>query len=292
MSTLKDPMQLLGDEFAPPSFAPPAQDPAAEKKEEAPRDDKGRFVSTKVKREIDLGDGSGKQVFEADTYEELADKLAEAQTHATKKIREQNRKLKEARTPKVEPTPRTPKYNEKPLTTDEEFAIGQNFSQMPRAAFEKLFESVTGLKPVEFRSKLEAMDAFDAAMAEQREAEAFVVSHAKDFTPSPQNYAALKGILDAEGLAVTKDNLDYAFDQASTSGLLVSITPTPAPRIEEPAPPAPRKVSTGLSDRAPSREIAAPSVPTVEELRAMPYEQARERIARALHDANTAQQSQ
>jgi hypothetical protein len=25
MSTLKDPMQLLGDEFAPPSFAPPGR---------------------------------------------------------------------------------------------------------------------------------------------------------------------------------------------------------------------------------------------------------------------------
>src|SRR6185437_3470520 len=37
-------------------------------------------------REIDLDDGSGKQVFKGRTLDELADRLAEAQANATRKI--------------------------------------------------------------------------------------------------------------------------------------------------------------------------------------------------------------
>src|SRR5690348_9223353 len=54
------------------------------------------------RREIDLGDGSGKQVFEADSPEALIDKLADAQVHATKKIREQAQQLQDAQQAQVE----------------------------------------------------------------------------------------------------------------------------------------------------------------------------------------------
>jgi len=46
------------------------------------------MIKAIYRREIDLGDGSGKQVFEAESVEELLDKLTEAQEHATRKIRE------------------------------------------------------------------------------------------------------------------------------------------------------------------------------------------------------------
>src|SRR5581483_2684932 len=42
-------------------------------------------------RKIDLGDGSGVQIFRAASLEDLVDKLAKAQENATRKIREQNR---------------------------------------------------------------------------------------------------------------------------------------------------------------------------------------------------------
>jgi hypothetical protein len=51
-------------------------------------------VAKKWFREIDLGDGSGKQRFEGNTQAELVDALAQAQTHATRKIRELNKKIK------------------------------------------------------------------------------------------------------------------------------------------------------------------------------------------------------
>src|SRR6266704_5157746 len=109
--------------------APPAE-PA--KPTEAPRDAQGRFTSPEppapvteaepvedepvlYRREIDLGDGSGTQVFEGETLEELVDKLADAQKHATRKIRDLNRQAKEVAAP---PAP-------KPLTPDEEYLVSQ-----------------------------------------------------------------------------------------------------------------------------------------------------------------------
>jgi 16S rRNA G966 N2-methylase RsmD len=45
-------------------------------------------------KRIDLQDGSGVQVFEAESPEQLVDILVESQRHATKKIREQSRRIK------------------------------------------------------------------------------------------------------------------------------------------------------------------------------------------------------
>lgn len=50
------------------------------------------------RRVIDLGGGAGPEVFEGITMEELADKLADAKGHASKKIREQEAELRDWRT--------------------------------------------------------------------------------------------------------------------------------------------------------------------------------------------------
>src|SRR5258706_387999 len=49
------------------------------------------------RRVIDLGGGAGPEVFEADSNEELVDKLADAKQHASKKIREQEAELRDWR---------------------------------------------------------------------------------------------------------------------------------------------------------------------------------------------------
>src|SRR5690348_12024093 len=100
-------LRALANQQVEDASATPAA-PAAQ-----PRDEKGRFAKTEdgaadavdvaaedeefgepdkiiYQREIDLGDGSGVQVFRADSLEELVDKLAEAQRNATRKIRELN----------------------------------------------------------------------------------------------------------------------------------------------------------------------------------------------------------
>src|SRR6266568_7729436 len=124
-----------------PAPAAPATEPV-----ETPRDAQGRFISPEpvapvadaepledepvlYRREIDLGDGSGTQVFEGETLEELVDKLADAQKHATRKIRDLNRQAKEVAAP---PAP-------KPLTPDEEYLVSQQLQSNPSKAFELLF---------------------------------------------------------------------------------------------------------------------------------------------------------
>ena len=68
--------------------------PTTEKKEDEPaaapvqQDDPEQEEELVYRREIDLGDGSGVQVFEGSSYDELIDKLANAQLHATRKIKE------------------------------------------------------------------------------------------------------------------------------------------------------------------------------------------------------------
>ncbi|KKL05971.1 hypothetical protein LCGC14_2600680, partial [marine sediment metagenome] len=70
---------------------------AAPTKEPAAAGEPKKFV-----KEIDLGDGSGVQKFEADTEAELIDKLVEAQTNATKEIRKLQRAKPRARPQKRE----------------------------------------------------------------------------------------------------------------------------------------------------------------------------------------------
>jgi hypothetical protein len=80
-------LPVVEPEVAPvvPAVEPPVVEP-----------EKKRF-----RREIDLEDGSGKQVFEGATLDELVENLAKAQKNATKKIREQAAELRAKETPAV-----------------------------------------------------------------------------------------------------------------------------------------------------------------------------------------------
>src|SRR5205823_3895620 len=109
---------------------------------EQPRDEAGRFVAQAeepanegditreedipelFRQEIDLGTG-GKQVFEAATQEELIAKLVEAQTHASRKIRELNQAVKQVPVPAPKP---------RELTADEKYILAQQFQNEPDKA--------------------------------------------------------------------------------------------------------------------------------------------------------------
>lgn len=223
------------------------------------RDEKGRFLpaggpnaaavansdtedvkTVPIRREIDLGDGSGKQVFEASTTDELLDKLTTAQLHATRKIRQQNQALKELRGQSG-----APKYAPKAMTPDEEFVVGQEFSTKPRDAFRKLFEAETGMSLDQFRNKAAAIDAIE----EQRQANAIgeqYCSEHPEYHACPQNASAINRYFKTYNLAATMDNLEQAIDELSTSGLLVTETPAAEaeaiPQVVAP----PKRKATGL----------------------------------------------
>jgi hypothetical protein len=282
------PIQTLTSDPEPkPAVAKSDDEPPVEPKSEK-----------KFRREIDLGDGGGKQVFEADTPEELLDKLADAQLNATRKIRELNRQVKRAKRvfKPAAPAPTSVADPEiKPLTQDEEFMLGAQFSQMPRKSFERLFEAVVGMKPSQFKTELDQVRAFKEAQDANKAAQEFLADHKDDYLPTPENYQAIQGFLDSHSLPMTRENLEEAFEELNESGLLEPPQPSTEEENDEGASEAkpvrierkPQKpASSGLSDRRSARRVESPNEPatlTDDEIWNLPMDEARDRIVRSLH---------
>jgi hypothetical protein len=216
-------------------FADPPEPPPVEKKTEE------AAPPQKFMREIDLGDGSGKQKFEATSYEELCDKLANAQEHATRKIRELSRERKRA-----EPEKRSSDFQELRSTP-------LQGPDMERGSdFRRIFQNETGLTPEEFRNVENLRRRRDAEMDAQNY---FVQRHQGEYIPTPENAQKIMRYLERENLPVSKRNLDYAFEELR--GELTSVgtkqsTPSEPPKTAPPAEPPARQVSPPPSFLRPS----------------------------------------
>lgn len=222
------------------------------------------------RRVIDLGDGSGTQVFEAPTMEELVDKLATAQEHATRKIRElANPKKEVAET----------------LDENEEFVLSQQALQSPTKAFRDQFKRNFGITVDEFKKQQEEDAADRKARRDERLGHEFARSH-PEFQQfyTPKNGARVEKWLLLEGLEFNNVNVEKAFVELSESGLLEATTQTqdaePKTRAEETPRIAEtttrivgqRRAASGLSSQG-GKTVTKASGPTEEELYKMPYEQ-------------------
>lgn len=205
--------------------------------------------SAKVFREIDLKDGSGVQRFEAETYEALVDKLAQAQENATKKIRELS-----ARKP-IEPEREVkPAFEVKPPTEAEILALKEGFDADPVTAWKKMFQTFTGESPEEYQQRRASME----ADTQRKSAEtAFVNAHKKDFYNCPENAAKIGEFLTKEQLPVTKKNLEYAYQnlqesfvtQVSAPPLVAALPPPPPVPTVRDIPPPPVTIPARFGDR-------------------------------------------
>jgi hypothetical protein len=224
--------------------------------EEQPRDDRGRFTSAEESiptvneteetqteeqteeetvpemyvREIDLGDGSGVQVFKAPTLEELADKLADAQAHATRKIRELSQRP-------VQPQP----TSEQTLIDDTTFS--QRLLTEPTAVVREIMQKEFGMTPAEVRQRLDEANAAAKAQAADAAAREWTAA-TPDYYMCETNGRRIIRWLELNGKEGTVDNIQAAYDDLTRDGLLVS---------KPVAKPAPR--SSGISTR---RSAAAP----------------------------------
>lgn len=246
--------------------------------------------------EIDLGDGSGKQVFKADSPTALTEKLIEAQTNASKEIRKLQRQLKARSVTPAVPDRRAENaqaFTPKPLSAEEAFLIVQ---QQPHKLFEIALQRETGLTPSEFRSEVDANRQFRAMSTEERVGAQFMFDHQEDYHPTPENAEALQAYLEKAGLARTRANLEYAFQQLLAEDALemppasddkdeVDTVIVRHPRIETAV--QKKKQMSGLSSRTsvqtPEPEDQEASV--AEEIRNLPMDQARSRIVSALRSA-------
>lgn len=220
-SKVADVSDFFGSEFEAPAIVSDEQKPADDVKpvETAKEDNGGKF-----RREIDLGDGSGKQVFEADSADALIDKLTIAQENATRKIREQQFELRRSLRAKPEKQVATKSIEigqPKTLTADELFQLGQELQTDPTSAFNKILQAQTGMDA----NQLVAIGKEFASLQQARlvnEAEtSFLQAHqGVDYLPTPDNARAIQKFLQDEQLPYTAANLEYAFQELSESGLL------------------------------------------------------------------------
>lgn len=219
--------------------------------EEQPEAPAKPTTPTVYRREIDLGDGSGKQVFEGATQEELIDKLATAQANATKWIREHQRAEKVTRQE----------------TEDNEYVLSQELLAKPTDAFKKLFERVTGMPIDSFKGTLEKVKAFEAGQSKRNAAVEFVKS-TPEYHDVEANGRKIGRFLNANNMEWSVENMKKAFEELSADGLLVPRPQEPsagsgegtgAPRIAAPAAAAAapvRKAGSNLSARG--RSVAPP----------------------------------
>jgi hypothetical protein len=175
------------------------------------------------RRVIDLKDGSGVQVFEADTAEELLDLLAEAQVNATKKIAAQDTELKATRRASMTPDPEETATGLKPreLTADQRFEIGQRLANPATAveATRELIEAELGAPLPEVRKRLDTSDAGLREQRAQREGYLFATS-TPEWYATEENKKKLIAHMVEEKMAMTQKNFGIAFEDLSAAGLL------------------------------------------------------------------------
>ena len=262
-----------------------AEDPEGQQQAQA-RDEKGRFVSTGnepeevdevvYEREIDLGDGSGVQVFRGATPEELLDKLAEAQVHATRKIRELNTALKSKETA-VNPA----------VADDELWVLSQEMLANPLTAVDKVLAKQLGMTTSQLKERLDRLSVIEQERNTQTVAHQFLEEH-PEFHTSKANGDRIERYLKTFQLPETLDNVEQAYRELTESGLLETqpdnsnTSSTTESNSNQSARPriattgtktvvVQRRASSGISPRN-QASVTKPE-PTVEDLYSMPEEE-------------------
>lgn len=237
------------------------------------------------RRVIDLGGGAGPEVFEAESLEELVDKIAEAKEHATKKIREQEAELRELRAKTAEP----PKP--KTLSADDEYVISQEMQKSPVATTRKIFKELTGYEIEDFKDVKQAVDAVKTAQQTNQAITTFIASHPDyedDGAVGKRNGDLMRMKLAELGLPATSENLSKAYLHLKQSGLLTlkgeeanAVTDGKAKepaRIEqpkeEPTQQRTKKVS-GISTHNRTANVPVSTEPSEDEAYSMPLDKLR-----------------
>ncbi len=191
--------------------APKEDDEVLDNSGEGVDDTPDEFI---VRREIDLEDGSGVQVFtgkgatELDAVKELNEKLFDAQRNASRTIRELQKKA-----PKVE----TP--TEKTFSPDEEYVFKQ-LGEKPSEQFKTLFKEVTGMDVAEFKSSQAAIKEFQKNQRSLQVQQDFVNSH-PDYVGNTKNGEAIRDWVQEHNYAeFDANNLEKAYQALKKGGLL------------------------------------------------------------------------
>lgn len=228
----------------------------------------------KARREIQPKDKDGNALGAPHVYEaegatqveadqKVADKMAEAISNGTLKIRELNLRVKNGgiEAPKIpegaevndyslpEPKPRQ-------LTDDEKFQLAQDLNNPAKMedAYDRLYEARTGMKPMDDAKSRAQETQRSIKLAAVAEAEAFS-RDTPEFYGCPENRTAMLDFMVSRNLKWTAKNLKIAFREMTAEGLLVA-APVEVVKevVEVPAPPRTEaRVEPVVEERKPDR---------------------------------------
>jgi len=244
-------------------------------------------TSEKFRREIDLGDGRGVTVYEADTAEGLADKILEAQRNASVHIRRVEQENRELRAARAVPETPAPEFKRRELTADEQFEIGRNLQDPTKAsgAVRQLMETEFGAPVETVRSTLRTAAMIPGEIKGRDAAEVFLMNHPEIKTNGP-NAKYFAKYMAGKRLAWTVQNLETAYADPELRGLLelgAAASPTTTngngnsaaaagtPPAPESAAASPRFASTSIAARSSGtpRGGTGPKMPSAEEITRM-----------------------
>jgi hypothetical protein len=172
---------------------------------ERPRDEHGRFLPTTAveedkvyRKEIDLGDGSGPQVFTGESYDDLIDKIAAAQVLQAKTINDQKVRLKALETPAVV---RELTADELQAERDAEYVLAQELVTYPTKTIERMVEKQIARRIEAEQKRVEREQAVGIDF----------VAHHPDYFPSPGNQKKFEKYFQAYKIDYSVANLEAAY---------------------------------------------------------------------------------
>lgn len=235
----------------------------------------GAPTTTIYRKEIDNGNGSV-DVYEAESLEELVDKLAAGKLNANKKIQEFIAEKKAAGAKAAQ------------ITADDEYVVGEQLKKNPKQTMKQIV--------------LETLTEQQAAIQRSNDAQSHFVATHPDYIANPENGARMTRWIQTNGhTEITTDGLEKAYQDLKASGLL-SLKPagagdvaddatadknqTDSPDVGTTQPRSPKKGST-VSVRSGHRAATNVNMqPTEDELYKMPLEELKELANKQLAASN------
>lgn len=171
----------------------------------------------------------GKQRFSYTTMEELVEKLEKAHSNSILGMRDVKRKARLG-TPEVDALPeeleRTPsfiQFKEKPLTTEERYAISQDMNDPAKfeSARDRLLESSLGVPPAQLRETLNEQQQQTQQILARQNAEVWLERH-PEFYSCAENINTVCEWMTKTGLKPSVKNFEFAQAKMEEAGLLLS----------------------------------------------------------------------
>lgn len=201
-----------------------------------------------------------KQIFEAETPEEMISKLKGAHQNAAAKLYETKLAVKLGTM--LEPDSDQPiqTFQEKSLSADELVKVNTLLKDPKTApdAYKTLLEAQFGAPVDVIRKILQQTELNNRVETMREHVELFKYAH-PEYVDSETNKEKMLKFLDKKKWPITKKNLELAYEELGGEGLLVTQTPIPAVAAQ----PAPSPVTS-------VPEPVAPAVPTLAAAPALP----------------------